>query len=169
MCTSLAQTGGLSDYCSVTGAWTIKLPLRTQNVCPGYRVDVAVRCVGWLMTVQGLLVNWPCILDGGRNKFDSYCDFFKQHSLSEVRALQIAFWSYWTTCQIYCCFMSIFPPSQSQKFLGRVRLMSRVLIQPINCVDGSTVPEYPRGEGFTAPTKIICPTSGMIPAIMTTA
>lgn len=27
------------------------------------------------MIVQGLFVNWPCILDGGRNKFDSYCDF----------------------------------------------------------------------------------------------
>lgn len=27
------------------------------------------------MAVQGLFVNWPCILDGRRSKFGSYGDF----------------------------------------------------------------------------------------------
>lgn len=43
------------------------------------------------------------------------------------------------------------PPSNFQKFLGSVRLMSRVLIQPINCTAGSTVLEHAQGRRFYSP------------------
>lgn len=118
---SFAQIGSLSNYLHVTEAWSIKLPPEDVSACPGPILDATLRCVGWSMAGQGFFVNWPCILDGRRSKFDSYSDFFKQHCLSAVRPLQIAFWSYWTACQIYCYFMSTLPslpPAHFQKFLG---------------------------------------------------